>query len=63
MPEQRTRQPPGVASAPDPKSKPRRVADEPVAEAEAQIRKEWDPKKQGGLPTPLRGGAAKNGPV
>ncbi len=25
---------------------------------EEQVRKEWDPNKQGGLPTPLRTGAA-----
>ena len=54
---------------------PRRVADEPVADAgalgatvqkpmtetglpvEEQVRKEWDPKKDGGLPVPLSGEA------
>lgn len=30
---------------------------------EEQIRKEWDPKKQGGLPTPLRRNPAKTGPA
>ncbi|MGE0257802.1 MAG: hypothetical protein AB7T18_03500 [Alphaproteobacteria bacterium] len=50
---------------------PRRIADEPVGDADAlgatvqkpvtetglpveeQVRKEWDPKKDGGLPVPL----------
>ena len=30
---------------------------------EEQVRKEWDPKKQGGLPTSLRRGTAKSGPA
>lgn len=30
---------------------------------EEQIRKEWDPKKQGGLPTSLRRKAVKPGPA
>ena len=30
---------------------------------EEQIRKEWDPKKQGGLPTSLRRNPAKTGPA
>ena len=29
---------------------------------EEQIRKKWDPNKDGGLPTPLRPGKAERGP-
>ncbi len=66
------RQPPARPKA---QQAPKRVADEPVADADAlnagvkppftdrglsveeQIRKDWDPKKKGGLPTSLAAAA------
>jgi hypothetical protein len=71
MADKKRRRKPGSPDKSKAPPHPRRVADEPVTEADAlgatvqspttesglsveeQVRKEWDPKKQGGLPTPL----------
>ena len=72
MSEKQRRLTPGTARKSETRPRPHRVADEPVAEADAlgasvqnpltrnglpveeQIRKEWDAKKKGGLPTSWR---------